>query len=88
MNDHPDGDLLKTIGRKISERRKSLGLAQSDLADAAAMSRSYLAELERGKRNISVIVLLRIARALNVAPAHLIECCDAAAHEPCCTAHR
>ena len=57
-------DVLWQLGRRIAFLRKEKGLSQVDLADDADMAKSYLSELELGKRNPSVLVLSRIAAAL------------------------
>lgn len=57
-------DVLWQLGRRISFLRKEKGLSQVELAADADMAKSYLSELELGKRNASVIVLSRLAAAL------------------------
>ena len=57
-------DVLWQLGRRIAFLRKEKGLSQVDLAADADMAKSYLSELELGKRNPSVLVLSRIAAAL------------------------
>ena len=57
-------DVLWQLGRRIAFLRKEKKLSQVDLAADAMMAKSYLSELERGKRNPSVLVLSRLAAAL------------------------
>ena len=57
-------DVLWQLGRRIAFLRKEKGLAQVELAADADMAKSYLSELELGKRNASVLVLSRLAAAL------------------------
>lgn len=57
-------DVLWQLGRRIAFLRKEKGLSQIDLAADAMVAKSYLSELELGKRNASVLVLSRIAAAL------------------------
>ena len=57
-------DVLWQLGRRIAFLRKEKGLSQVDLAADADMAKSYLSELELGKRNPSVLVLSRLAAAL------------------------
>ena len=57
-------DVLWQLGRRIAFLRKEKALSQVDLAADADMAKSYLSELELGKRNPSVLVLSRIAAAL------------------------
>ena len=57
-------DVLWQLGRRIAFLRKEKGLSQVELAADADMAKSYLSELELGKRNPSVLVLSRVAAAL------------------------
>ena len=57
-------DVLWQLGRRIAFLRKAKKLSQIDLATDSMVAKSYLSELERGKRNPSVLVLSRIAIAL------------------------
>lgn len=47
-------------------------MTQEQLAFAAEIDLTYVGGIERGKRNPSVLVLVRIAKALNVEPALLL----------------
>ncbi len=64
---------LKKLGRKIVAIRKDRGMTQEDLAGAADMDRSYLSEVENGLKNLSVLALLKISKALRVSPSELID---------------
>ena len=57
-------DILKTIGQRIREKRKSLGWTQEELADNAEIDRSYIGGVERGERNLTIKVLCQICAAL------------------------
>ena len=59
--------MIKTkIGNRIKELRKELGLSQEKLANNCELDRTYVASVENGKRNISIINLEKIVKALNV----------------------
>lgn len=60
---HP---LLQTLGLTIRSLRHERGLSQEALADLAHIDRSYMSSVERGLRNISVLNIARIAKALDV----------------------
>jgi len=61
---------LVQLGDRIRSERKSQGLTQEALADAASLDRSYIGGIERGERNISFLTLCEIARVLGKDVAH------------------
>jgi transcriptional regulator with XRE-family HTH domain len=63
---------LQRFGARVRAERERLGVSQEELADRAEMHRTYLGGVERGERNVGVLNVLRIARALGVAPALLL----------------
>jgi transcriptional regulator with XRE-family HTH domain len=66
-------DLPQILGRNVRQARIRRGFSQEALALEADMKRSYVSDLERGIRNPSVKAIERLAMALNVLPAHLLE---------------
>jgi transcriptional regulator with XRE-family HTH domain len=58
--------VFATFGAAVREERKRRGLSQDALADLAQIHRSYLVEVERGRRNISLYNITRLARALDI----------------------
>lgn len=61
------------FGRRVKEKRLELNLSQEKLANMANIDRTYLPEIERGKRNISLGIADKIAKALNVSLTSLLE---------------
>lgn len=59
-------DIRQKIGNKIKRVRESKGISQKDLAYEADLDRSYIASIETGKRNVSLINLEKIAIALHI----------------------
>ena len=59
-------DIRKKIGLRIKEYRTSLKLTQEALAFKAEIDKTYVNEVENGKRNISVINLEKLICALDV----------------------
>ena len=55
-----------SFGSKIRERRQSLGISQEQLALRAGMTTPYLGQIERGRGNITVKLLVRLAAVLDV----------------------
>ncbi len=66
---HPS--LIK-IGQRIREIRVAKGFSQENFAAEVGLDRTYIGGVERGERNISVLNLLRIAKALKVEVGELI----------------
>src|SRR5689334_2297788 len=67
---HP---LLGIIGARLRSLRRERGLSQEALADRADIDRSYMSGVERGLRNISVLNLERLAKALDVRLVELVD---------------
>jgi transcriptional regulator with XRE-family HTH domain len=68
-----DADLVKQhFGQRVRELRKAQGLSQEDLAERAHMHRTYLGGIERGERNVALLNIVQLARALEVAPTELL----------------
>lgn len=63
----------KIIGQNIRLNRQTKCISQEKLADITELHRTYIGSVERGERNISIINLVKIAFALEVKPAKLLE---------------
>lgn len=61
------------VGANVRRLRKAKGLSQEALAHEAGMSMRYLAGLERGEENPSLVFLVKLAEALEVEPGALFE---------------
>ena len=61
------------LGARVALLRSEGGLTQSQLACAMGMDRSYLASIERGMRNVTLANLTRLADALGVTLAELLD---------------
>lgn len=66
------GTILKKFGQRVRRERKLRGLSQEDLAFEADLHRTYVGSVERGERNISLLNIHRIAKALKVKPTDLV----------------
>ena len=53
--------------------RRQLGLSQETLADRAGLHRTYVGSIERGERNVSIDNIERLAIALKVSVAELLQ---------------
>ena len=65
-------DWRETLGRNVRRLRHSQGLSQEALADAAEIDPTYLRGIEAGRRNPSLLVMVRLAEALNTSAADLL----------------
>ena len=61
------------LGRIVHRHRIRLGISQEDLANQVELDRTYVSGIERGIRNPTLLVLLRLADALGVSPGDLLE---------------
>ena len=59
-------DIKEKIGQRIKQLRKEIGQSQEALANEAEVDRTYVTDVENGRRNVSVEILERIIKALNV----------------------
>jgi transcriptional regulator with XRE-family HTH domain len=64
---------LKAFGLRVRTRREALDWSQDKLAEQAGLHRTYISGLERGERNVSVLNILRLARALQTTPGELLD---------------
>ncbi len=64
------------LGRTVHRERIKLGISQEDFADQVGLDRTYVSGIERGIRNPTLLVLLRLAQVLGVPVAQLLETAD------------
>lgn len=68
-----DEQFLRAFGERIRGERARRGMSRKLLADHAGISERYLTQLESGKGNVSIVLLRRIAEALNLPLTRLVE---------------
>lgn len=66
-------NIKKQLGQKIKELRLRAGYSQEELASKANLHRTYMSDIERGERNVSVENIKKIADALEVDPSELLK---------------
>lgn len=69
-------DALQKFGLELKALRMEKGLSQEELALLCNLHRTYIGGVERGKRNISLLNILKISKALSVKPGELLRCFD------------
>lgn len=65
--------ILQLFGCHVKEIRLSLGLSQEQLASMCELDRTYISGIERGKRNLSLINIVKLASSLNISPSELMD---------------
>ena len=64
--------ILQLFGGHVKEIRLSLKLSQEQLATLCELDRTYISGIERGKRNISLINIVKLSSSLNISPSELM----------------
>jgi transcriptional regulator with XRE-family HTH domain len=64
---------LRKFGDNVRSRREAQDLSQEQLAERADLDRTYISGVERGVRNLSLISVIRIAKALRTSASELCE---------------
>jgi DNA-binding XRE family transcriptional regulator len=59
-------NIKQKFGKKIKELRLKAGLSQEVLANLAELDRTYIPSIEKGERNVSILVAEKLARAFGV----------------------
>ena len=59
-------DIRVLYGEKLKDFRKKKGLSQEELGFKSSLHRTYISEVERGRRNISIVNIAKIAKALGM----------------------
>ena len=65
--------ILVEFGDKVRELRKDLGISQEELSYKADLHRTYIGMIERAEKNITLINIEKIAKALNVEISELLK---------------
>ncbi|MAK90850.1 MAG: transcriptional regulator [Oleibacter sp.] len=65
-------DLLLAFGQRVKQIRLAKGFSQEALGELAELDRTYVSGIERGKRNVALLNIARLAEALDVPMAHLV----------------
>lgn len=61
-----DSEILVAFGLRMRTYRQEKGISQEELAEQTDLHRTYIGSAERGERNVSLLNICRIAKALGV----------------------
>lgn len=67
-----DSEIKKAFGLNLRNARHAKGYSQEILANLCELDRTYIGGVERGERNVSLVNIVRIARALEIPPSDLM----------------
>lgn len=69
----PEQVFLNKVGKRIKELRTNAKLSEEKLAFACEFERDYIWAVEKGEKNISILSLYKISRALHISLSELVE---------------
>ncbi|MGW9019481.1 helix-turn-helix domain-containing protein [Priestia megaterium] len=61
------------FGKMVRQKRMTLGISQEELAFSSGLHRTYISDIERGTRNVSLDNIEKIANALCIPPKDLLD---------------
>lgn len=65
-------DMRKLVGRNVRRLRLASGMPQEQFAERSGFSQQYISDLERGRRNPTIVSLFELAQALESKPIDLL----------------
>ena len=68
--------MLKAVGRIVQEKRSNLGISQEELARRSKLHRTYISDVERGSRSVSLITLCKLADALDITASVIVSAAE------------
>lgn len=69
----PLSEAAATFGRRVRSRREELGLTQETLGDTTGLHWTFVGQVERGRRNLSLHNILKLAAGLNIDAGELVQ---------------
>jgi len=72
MSSPPVSPAAQAFGQRVRARRQELDLTQEQLADACGLHWTFIGQVERGRRNISLHNILKIGAGLRLDPGELV----------------
>ena len=71
-------DMRRLVGLNFARLRKEKGFTQERFAEMSGFTQQYVSDLERGRRNPTVVTLFHLASPLGITPAELVADIDEA----------
>lgn len=68
-----DSATLQAIGAAIRSIRKDRGISQEELSHLCQIDRSHMGRIERGERNVAILKIVRIGKALGCRPSDILK---------------
>lgn len=68
----PLSEVTRVFGERVKARRHELGLSQEGLAEASGLHWTFVGQVERGRRNLSLHNIVKISAGLRLDPADLV----------------
>jgi transcriptional regulator with XRE-family HTH domain len=66
-------DIKQEFGKRLAQMRKDRKISQEQLAELSGLNRPYISGIEQGKRNVSLEVIVSLAKALGIQTKELFE---------------
>ncbi len=66
-------DIKVKFGQRVKELRVAIGYSQEKLAEISDLDRTYIPGIEAGKRNVSIVVIEKIAKAFKINISELLK---------------
>lgn len=66
-------DIAKTVGKRLRSYRIALGLSQEKLAERAGLHPTYIGQVERGEKNLTIESLEKITSSLDIPMANVFD---------------
>lgn len=77
-----EAEFLEALGRRVRDKRGQRGMSRKVLARVSGISERYIAQLEGGKGNVSIVLLRRVATAMSAHLDDLVPCAEASSDWP------
>jgi transcriptional regulator with XRE-family HTH domain len=66
-------EILIKFGRRIRQERLKFGMSQEKIAELADLHRNYIGLIERAEKNVTLLSVEKIAKALKTTPSKLLK---------------